>query len=112
MGAGHLTSGQRGRGQGGHSPFGLLHLEQSSITVDVFSIIKSEAEKSYGVALKYLKKTYPNNLFKTWSELCEDDRTIWCEFTNTRLYCNMNNLLYNELICTTAEKGKHMFIVK
>ena len=31
-GSGHFTSGQRARGQGGHSPFGLLHLLQSKIT--------------------------------------------------------------------------------
>ena len=29
---GHFTSGQRGRGHGGHSPFGFWHLEQSKIT--------------------------------------------------------------------------------
>ena len=29
---GHFTSGQRGRGQGGHSPLPLLHLEQSRRT--------------------------------------------------------------------------------
>lgn len=73
-------------------------------------IVKSESEKSYNVALKYLKKTYPNNLFKLWSELNEENKNIWSEFSETRLYCNMNNLLYNELICATAEKGKHMFI--
>ena len=32
VGSGHLTSGHLARGQGGHSPLGLLHLEQSSIT--------------------------------------------------------------------------------
>ena len=32
VGSGHLTSGQRARGQGGHSPLGLLHFEQSKIT--------------------------------------------------------------------------------
>lgn len=31
-GSGHLTSGQRGLGQGGQSPLGLLHLLQSKIT--------------------------------------------------------------------------------
>ena len=73
-------------------------------------IVKSESEKSYNVALKYLKKTYPINSFKLWSELNEENKNIWSEFNETRLYCNMNNLLYNELICATAEKGKHMFI--
>jgi hypothetical protein len=32
VGGGHFTSGQRGRGQGGHSPLGFWHLEQSIIT--------------------------------------------------------------------------------
>jgi hypothetical protein len=32
VGSGHLISGQRARGHGGHSPFGLLHLEQSNKT--------------------------------------------------------------------------------
>jgi len=32
VGSGHLTSGQRARGHGGHSPFGFWHLEQSKIT--------------------------------------------------------------------------------
>jgi len=32
VGGGHFTSGQRGRGHGGHSPFGFWHLEQSKMT--------------------------------------------------------------------------------
>jgi len=32
VGGGHMTVGQRGLGHGGHSPEGLLHLLQSSIT--------------------------------------------------------------------------------
>ena len=32
MGGGHLTSGQRGRGQGGHIPEGFVHLLQSRMT--------------------------------------------------------------------------------
>ena len=32
VGSGHITSGQRGRGHGGHSPLGFWHLLQSSIT--------------------------------------------------------------------------------
>jgi len=32
VGSGHFTSGQRGRGHGGHSPEGLEHLEQSKMT--------------------------------------------------------------------------------
>jgi hypothetical protein len=32
VGSGHLISGQRGRGHGGHSPEGLEHLEQSKMT--------------------------------------------------------------------------------
>jgi hypothetical protein len=39
VGGGHFTSGQRGLGQGGHSPFGLLHLEQSKITGLCFGIL-------------------------------------------------------------------------
>jgi hypothetical protein len=32
VGGGHFTSGHLALGQGGHSPLGLLHLEQSKIT--------------------------------------------------------------------------------
>lgn len=32
VGSGHMTSGQRGRGQGGHSPLDFAHLLQSRIT--------------------------------------------------------------------------------
>ena len=32
VGGGHLTSGQRARGHGGHSPDGFWHFEQSRIT--------------------------------------------------------------------------------
>ena len=32
VGSGHMTSGHLGRGQGGHSPEGFLHLLQSKIT--------------------------------------------------------------------------------
>jgi hypothetical protein len=39
VGSGHLISGQRARGQGGHSPFGLEHLEQSRITGCCFGML-------------------------------------------------------------------------
>lgn len=38
VGGGHFTSGQRARGHGGQSPFGLLHLEQSRMTGACFGM--------------------------------------------------------------------------
>lgn len=64
---------------------------------------QSFESKAYNVGLRYLKKTFPNQKFYTWSKLDNEIKERWIEFVRNKLFEDMNKDLYRELIYSMME---------
>lgn len=65
--------------------------------------------KSYGLALRYLRKHMPGIDFATWSKLSGDGRNVWCNFVANKLKEDMNKDLYKDLVYDAAQKYYELF---
>jgi len=67
--------------------------------------------KSYGLALRYLRKHMPSIQFATWSKLPNNGRQAWNEFVAQKLVEDMNKDLYKDLVYDAAQRLFELFIV-
>jgi hypothetical protein len=67
--------------------------------------------KSYGLALRYLRKHMPSMQFATWSKLPNNGRQAWNEFVAEKLVEDMNKDLYKDLVYDAAQRLFELFIV-
>lgn len=67
--------------------------------------------KSYGLALRYLRKHMPGTNFATWSKLSSNGRNTWCSFVANKLKEDMNKDLYKDLVYDAAQRMFELFIV-
>ena len=65
--------------------------------------------KSYGLALRYLRKHMPGVNFATWSKLSFDGRNVWCSFVSKKLKEDMNKDLYKDLVYDAAQRHYPLF---
>ena len=65
--------------------------------------------KSYGLALRYLRKHMPGIDFATWSKLSSDGRSAWCSFVAKKLKEDMNKDLYKDLVYDAAQRNYELF---
>jgi hypothetical protein len=88
--------------------------KQRSREKNVNSIKKCEKSlglesKSYGLALRYLRKHMPGIDFATWSKLSSDGRNTWCSFVTNKLKEDMNKDLYKDLVYDAAQRYYELF---
>jgi hypothetical protein len=67
--------------------------------------------KSYGLALRYLRKHMPHSNFATWSKLGEEGHNAWCAFVKKKLCEDMNRDLYKDLVYDAAQRYCELFMV-
>ena len=67
--------------------------------------------KSYGLALRYLRKHMPGTELATWSKLSSDSRNSWCNFVAKKLKEDMNKDLYKDLVYNAAQRMFELFTV-
>ena len=67
--------------------------------------------KSYGLALRYLRKHMPSMKFATWSKVSNNGRQAWNEFVAQKLVEDMNKDLYKDLVYDAAQRLFELFII-
>ena len=67
--------------------------------------------KSYGLALRYLRKHMPSMQFATWSKVSNNGRQAWNEFVAQKLVEDMNKDLYKDLVYDAAQRLFELFII-
>jgi hypothetical protein len=70
---------------------------------------QSLEQRSYNVALKYARNKYSNEIFLTWSKISLQNKKLWSEFVCDKLYEDMNNDLYKELIMNEVDNNIKIF---
>lgn len=86
-----------------------LSQDQNSIFLCKKNEVKLES-KSYGLALRYLRKHMPHNNFATWSKLNQEAHDAWCSFVEKKLREDMNKDLYKDLVYDAAQRYCELFM--